>query len=77
MTNFDNFMKDSFPLVGETEKDYFLRISAEYKDIQKKESRQLRKQRVINRLSSAAKLFSVDLNPNVARTQTQFFKNTH
>ncbi len=77
MMNFDNFMKESFPLVGETEKDYFMRISSEYKDLQKKESRQLRKQKVINRLSSAAKLFSVDLNPNVARTTTQFFKNTH
>lgn len=55
MTNLEEFRNKFKPAYREPEKDYFLRLSAEYNKITKREARQARKAYWINRLATAIK----------------------
>lgn len=55
MTNLDEFRKNFAPTYREPEKDYFLRLAAEYNKLIKREARQARKAYWINLLSTAIK----------------------
>ena len=59
MIDYDQYWKISEPALGESEKDFFLRLSAEYKQLKKLEARKLRKQLWINRFSAIAKLLVI------------------
>ena len=52
MTNLDDFRKNFEPAYRESEKDFFLRLSAEYNKITKREARQASKAYWINRLAT-------------------------
>jgi hypothetical protein len=56
MTKLNEFRQNHQPAYGEAEKDYFLRISAEYKKLNKREARLVRKNLWMERLSTTARL---------------------
>ncbi|WP_028471103.1 hypothetical protein [Neptunomonas japonica] len=56
MTKLNEFRQNHQPAHGEAEKDYFLRLSAEYKKLNKREARLVRKNLWMNRLSTTAKM---------------------
>lgn len=56
MTKINEFRQNHQPAYGEAEKDYFLRLSAEYNKLTKREARLVRKDLWINRISTTAKL---------------------
>ncbi|MEH6628031.1 MAG: hypothetical protein V7739_16430 [Motiliproteus sp.] len=68
MISFEEFRKNVVPAFNESEKAYFIRISAEYKQLQKMEARQQRKQQWANRLTSVANL--VIIEPNLLRIKS-------
>ncbi|OMH33893.1 hypothetical protein [Motiliproteus sp. MSK22-1] len=68
MINYDEYWKISEPALGESEKEFFLRLSAEYKQLKKAEARKLRKQLWVSRLSAVSKFLVVE--PNLRSTKS-------
>ncbi len=68
MMTFDEFMKKNEPAYGEVEKQYFMRMSAEYTALVKGEAAQLRKQRWLNGFKELARLLVIEPNPNLLRS---------
>ncbi|WP_293268657.1 hypothetical protein [Neptunomonas sp.] len=56
MTKLNEFRQNHQPAHREAEKDYFLRLDAEYKKLNKREARLVLKNLWLNRLSTTAKL---------------------
>lgn len=55
MTNFDEFRKENGPAHGESEREYFLRLTNKYRSLHKIEKRKLLLKRLTLQLSSIAK----------------------
>ena len=68
MMNYDEFLKKNEPAFGESEKDYFLRLSYEYKQLQKQEARAARKAVWVKRLRAVMK--ALDSTPNLMHHKT-------
>ncbi len=65
MTNLHEFRQRHEPIYRESEKDYFLRLNAEYKQLHKREARLIRKNLWMNRLSTTVNLLVS--KPNLLR----------
>ena len=68
MMNYDEFLQKNEPAFGESEKEYFLRLSFEYKILQKAEARAQRKQLLLNRVKSVIKF--LDSAPSLLHPKT-------
>ncbi len=68
MTSFDDFRIKNQPAFGESEHDYFTRLSVEYKKMQKRKARQVRSQRWVSILSGVTR--GLIIEPNLLRNKS-------